>query len=704
MTKKWLDPQATEESKKYRNPIPSRELILEVLNYYGKASCEKICQELEIYNAQSIIAIKRRLKAMIRDDQIFKISHNTFVVRCKQDKLQTTIVQADTENYYILKSMDDGKKYVLYKNKISLQINDVILIQTADNGEANFIKFLPKKNIEIIALYYELNNKKFIQTLNRKQEQHIEVSTSNNIKINPQDIVLAKLSFDTVRKKTLATIIKNFKQLDNLDDIVCLSMHNWQLPNKWSYQVQQEILELQNIAVNTRTDLRHLDFVTIDGVNAKDFDDAVFCEKLKDNTWKLFVAIADVSHYVAIDSAIDQEALHRGNSCYFPHKMIPMLPEILATDLCSLKPLVDRLALICEMHINTQGIIKQTKFYEATIKSKARLTYNAVANLFAKKKTTISNNLQQKLLLAHELYKILYKKRKESGILEFDSQECNIILNSHNRVKNIVTIQRNDAHCLIEEFMLAANISCANFLLQHKKPAIFRVHQGLKDNAILNLTFTLNSFAIDLPKKEIEAKDLSAILQNIQDKTKLHLIQNVILKYISQAIYSTQNIGHFALVLPAYTHFTSPIRRYSDLCSHRLLKNILNKETNNLTKIQLQQFAEHCSFTEKRADKASREVQNLAKCQYMRDKIGNIYQGIITHITSFGLFVELAKKSIEGLIHVNSLNDDYYHFDEMNHTLSGNSLNKVYSLGQQVTVKVTKVDVISGRIRLVLKK
>ena len=443
--------------------------------------------------------------------------------------------------------------------------------------------------------------------------------------------------------------------------------------------------------------------MTIDGADAKDFDDAVYCEP-SGKGWRLIVAIADVSHYVDSASALDQSAQERGNSVYFPGRVIPMLPEILSNGLCSINPQVDRLCMVCDMQVSHGGNIKSYRFYDAVMKSHARLIYGDVAALLdgdvvLRKKyadlVTHLENLQQ-------LYRAFSKQRRQRGTIDFDTTETVIKFGADKKIESIVPLIRNDAHKLIEECMIAANICAAKYLTKHKMPTLYRVHELPDNDKLIDLRAFLKSLGLKLEGgAQPESKHYAQLLEQVGKRPDAHLIQTVMLRSLKQATYTPENIGHFGLALTEYAHFTSPIRRYPDLLVHRAIRHLLKgkgPDSFEYSPDQMTVLGEQCSMTERRADEATRDVVSWLKCEYMMDKVGETFDGIISGVTSFGLFVELSGIYVEGLVHVTSLSNDYYNFDPVKHCLMGERTLQKYCLADKVNVKVTRVDLDEKRI------
>ena len=452
-----------------------------------------------------------------------------------------------------------------------------------------------------------------------------------------------------------------------------------------------------------REDVTALPLVTIDGETARDFDDAVYCEP-QGQGFRLVVAIADVSHYVKPGDALDQEAQARGNSVYFPRRVIPMLPEALSNELCSLKPQVDRLCMVCDMAIAGNGVVKRYRFYPSVMHSRARLTYTEVAAALGDPAGEMARSLRAlmpQLQALEQLYRVFAKARASRGAIDFETTETRMIFDAHGKIERIVPVERNDAHRIIEECMLAANVCASDFLREHEQPTLYRVHEGPAPEKLENLREFLSGFGLGLGGGDKpHAKDYAKLLASVKLRPDAKLLQTVMLRSLKQAIYSPDNKGHFGLAYEAYTHFTSPIRRYPDLLVHRAIKAGL--KNTRLREQDWQALGTHSSMTERRADEATRDVEAWLKCYYMRDHVGESFAGTVTGVTAFGAFVLLDEVLAEGLIHVSELGSDYFRFDPVRHSLVGERSGQAYRLADRVRVRVARVDLDRARIDFML--
>lgn len=663
------DPFADREAEKYPNPIPSREFILSVFETLKTPiHFNQLKKQLSITDEQEKIALRRRLRAMVRDGQLGKI-HKNYCLK-------------DFVNKY-------NSHQALDKSNESSQIKKIVGKLFQVNGFNYVVPFA---------------NKDF------GQDVLIPAGHENGAQIG--DSVVLEVIMPVFKwADPIGKVIKVLGVADNRDVLVSTAIASLDIPYVWHADIKKQVAttdkNIDHSILKSRVDLRHLSLVTIDGEDSKDFDDAVFCEVNKRGGWKLYVAIADVSYYVTEDSAVDNQAILRGNSVYFPGKVIPMLPELFSNDLCSLKPDVDRLCMVCEMHISQSGKLTKYKFYEAVMRSKARLTYNQVDELLNGNKNirVLDRSVLANLSELHNAFVVLHKQRKERGAIEFETSESKVVFNKKGEAIDIKTVKRNVAHRIIEECMLCANVATAKFLEKNNLLSIYRVHEGPTSVKLVDLKAFLAGVGLSLDSDNNPTpQDYSRLLQSVTDRPDADVIQMILLRSMCQAVYSTENIGHFGLAYPAYTHFTSPIRRYTDLLVHRHIKAILNNSVNELhmPAAKVKEVAEHCSMTERRADDATREVIKACKCQYLYKYIGHKFIGIISGVTKFGLFVEIKNIYVDGLVHINSLGQDYFIHDPVHHKLIGERSGQIYSLGMELEVIVSKVDLDRRRIDFVL--
>jgi len=476
-----------------------------------------------------------------------------------------------------------------------------------------------------------------------------------------------------------------------------IAVRKFELPHQFSKRTLAAAHALPDEArsedLHGRKDLRELHFVTIDGETARDFDDAVFCRR-EGRGFCLWVAIADVSHYVRHGDALDLEARERGTSVYFPRRVIPMLPEKLSNGLCSLNPQADRLAMACEMEITPSGEVSGYMFYPAVIRSHARLTYTEAWERLSNK------TAKEHLVVLYDVFKVLLEQRERRGAIDFETVETRMVFDARGKIERIVPEPRNDAHRLIEECMLAANVCAGNFVAEHAHPVLYRVHDVPSAEKVSALRAFLAELGLQLPGGEIpRPADYAQLLQRIRKRPDFALLQTILLRSLKQAVYSPNNAGHFGLAFDAYVHFTSPIRRYPDLLVHRAIKAILARK--RYDGVDWEGLGRHCSETERRADDASRDVENWLKCYYMRDHVGGTFSGTITGVAPFGLFVTLDDYFVDGLVHISELGRDYFQYDDARHMLLGDRTGMRYRLADRMTVKLVRVDIEQRKMDLV---
>jgi ribonuclease R len=485
-----------------------------------------------------------------------------------------------------------------------------------------------------------------------------------------------------------------------------IAIHSHAIPFKWPAAVDKQVqdfgTEVPESSMHGRTELREVDLITIDGADARDFDDAVYCMKA-DNGWRLLVAIADVANYVSVGSALDKEAIVRGTSVYFPDRVVPMLPEVLSNGLCSLNPNVDRLCMVCDMEVSSSGKVNKATFFEGVMKSKARLTYSQVGEfLSGASKTSVPSELQGSVRDLHDLYKAFAKQRSRRGAIEIDLPQTKFKLNDDGEIDRIEVVPRNDAHRLIEECMIAANVEAAKFLKKHKIPALYRVHPKPDTDRFNELRLYLVSLGLKVPHPDhVEPRHFTQLIGQVKDRPDSAAITMAMLRSLTHAEYSPANIGHFGLALESYAHFTSPIRRYPDLLVHRAIRHIIRggkPGKYDYAPKEMERLGMITSAHEKRAEEATRDVEAWLKCQYMEQHLGDEFDGVITGVTNFGVFVQITELMTDGLVHVTSLANDYYKYDAGSQRLVGERSGDSYSLGEEMRIRVQRVDMETRKI------
>ncbi len=716
---KWRrnkDPKLDREISKYQNPIPSREFIMQYLRECGKPVRRgDIFAAFEITEDAERDAMRRRLRAMERDGQIVFTRRGGYGLTDKLDLVRGRVSGHKDGFGFVIP--EDGKTDLFLSNGEMRQVFDgdrvlarVVGTDRKGRREGEIVEVLERYATEIVGRFYIEGGVSFVIPEKKNITQDIIVpKDARGQAQSGQYVTVAITAWPSRRSQAVGSVMEVLGEHMAPGMEIDVAMRSYGLPHTWPealhYEIDQLSEEVSDEDKQGRVDLRAKPFVTIDGEDAKDFDDAVYCEPGKRGRFTLFVAIADVSHYVKPHTSLDQEAYVRGTSVYFPGRVIPMLPEILSNGLCSLKPKTDRLAMVCEMSITASGKIADYKFYEAVIHSHARLTYTEVYKMLVEQHQVMRKHYQNLISHLEQLYalfEILHARREERGALEFDTTETQVIFDTERKIKQIVPYERNDAHRLIEECMLLANVSAANFLLHHKLPSLYRVHQGPNQDKLADVRKFLGEVGLTLRGgNNPKPKDYCRLLDEITDRPDAHLIQTVLLRSLSQAVYTPDNIGHFGLAYDSYTHFTSPIRRYPDLLVHRAIRHQLQHKSNHKYLYDHDNMVElgaHCSMTERRADEATRDVMDWLKCEYIQDRVGEEFAGIITSVCPFGIFVELKDIYVEGLVHVTALVNDYYHYDAVKHRMIGERTRTMYRLGDPVQVKVVRVDLAKREI------
>lgn len=730
--KKNKDPFTQREAEKYDNPIASREWILSILDKQTKPiSLKKLCNFLDIAEQDKIQALSYRLGAMIRDQQITQNRKGGYL-NISHDNLIEGIVSIQRDGYGFLISSAESKDIFLNAKEMRKVFHGdcvkvAVTYESKQGKKEGEIRSIVKRNTLKLVGRIQVDRQQ-IRLISDNPKIHHSVILDNplNLAISKEDIVVVDITQQPSLKAGPKGVIK-----EKLGDIhqpgieIEMASHNFGIPHIFPDAVNNATAKLKDTPEEAdkkqRFDLTHLPFVTIDGEDARDFDDAVYCEAKRAGGWRLYVAIADVAHYVQPGSALDQEAQLRGTSVYFPEQVIPMLPEKISNGLCSLKPKEDRLAMICEMTISAKGRLSGYQFYEAVIYSHARLTYHDVGLALTQKKpiNNITSALLPHLKQLEALYGALNQQRELRGTIDFETTETRIVFNQQRKIEAIVPVTRNKAHKIIEECMLCANVSAARFLDKQSIPTLYRVHEGPPEKKKAIFMDYLAELGLALSAKSITPADYQSLLARVQARDDAHLIQTMMLRSMSQAQYQPDNKGHFGLAYSAYTHFTSPIRRYPDLLVHRAIKSIIKSALpiKQVKRIEGQssipqsqsypydtayilQLGEHCSMTERRADEATRDVNNWLKCEFLSQHIGETFEGMIAAVTQFGCFVELHPLFIEGLVHVSYLDDDFYHFDAKKQRLIGEHQRKVFKMGDTLKVSVEKIVIEERRIFL----
>ena len=695
------------------------DIICNYLSSKSEPVTTKVIAEILGRGSKRGIDETEKLLEQLRDqNKIRQVRKHRWVAIGKETTITGKIIGHIDGHGFVVPNEGGEKVHLRSHDMREAMHNDVVTVRLTgrDKRKKRFgqiVEIVERGNQQIVGRYYQERGLNFVVPQDQRISQDIFIAPDSIPTPAPESgqVVLCDITQQPSRNfQPVGTIIEILGDYMAPGMEIEIATHEFGIPHVWPTAVLNES-EKYGETVNgddhpNRKDIRQLPLVTIDGEDARDFDDAVFCEP-NECGYRLLVAIADVSHYVKKSSALDEEAYQRGNSVYFPRQVIPMLPEVLSNGLCSLNPLVDRLCMVCDMQFSKEGVRTQFEFYPAVMHSHARLTYTQVAAHLAKaevpeKGKEIKGSLHEPIDHLFELATLLGKKRRQQGSIDLDIAEPVILFNDDRKIASVIPRERNDAHKLIEECMLAANICAADELEHSGLAGVYRVHDQPDSEKVVEARQFIRQFNVMLTGgDEPHPSDYSKLINKLEDPIVIRVVHQALLRSFKQARYSEENDGHFALSFDSYTHFTSPIRRYADLHVHRQLKRLIKEPTledQDKAFDVVAAMAEQTSMTERRAEKASRAVIQWLKCEFMHHKIGEKYTGIINTVTDFGLFVELEEYFIEGLIHITALGDDYYRFNEVDRVLFGESNGQRYRAGQKIEVQIARVDLEQRRI------
>ena len=725
------DPFAERESQNYENPIPSREFILDFLKQANvPMNRNDLFEALQLKGEDQYEGLRRRLRAMERDGQLVFTRRQCYALPEKLELIKGHVI-GHREGFGWVRpegSLGKDADILLPHHQMRTIIHgDYVLVQPAGTDkrgrkEGRLVRILEERKTQIVGRFFLEQGYSYVVPDDSRIHQDILIPNELRGGARMGNVVVIEITDRGARNRGMMGKIVEVlgeNMAPGMETQIAIRTH--QIPHEWPNEVEKQIKHFsENVpedAKKGRVDLRSLPLVTIDGEDARDFDDAVYCEAKKGGGWRLWVAIADVSYYVRPDSALDKEAIVRGNSVYFPSQVVPMLPEVLSNGLCSLNPQVDRLCMVCEMTISATGKLSGYKHYEAVMNSHARLTYNKVADMLngdeelRERYAPLVPHLEE----LNNMYRVLKKAREVRGAIEFETVETKFIFNANRKIDRIEPLVRNDAHKIIEECMILANIASASYVEKAKEPALYRIHETPGEERLMGFRDFLGELGLNLGGGlEPSPTDYAMLMQQVGERPDKELIQTMLLRSMKQAVYNPDNCGHFGLALKRYAHFTSPIRRYPDLLLHRAIKYLIAKENGTLRDNRtptggfhysfddMDFYGEQCSMTERRADDATREVSDWLKCEYMQDHVGEVLDGVIANVTGFGFFVRLTELHIDGLVHISSLDNDYYQFDPIGQRLIGESFGAIYRLGDSVKVKVQAVNLDDRQIDFAL--
>jgi ribonuclease R len=717
------DPYREREAGRYEHPVASREYILQTLKEQGVPVMEQDLERLLQIKPDERDGFSRRLGAMERGGEIMRNRRGAICVVEKLDLVRGR-VQGHPDGFGFLVRDEGGPdlflgpkemREVMHGDRVMARI---VGVDRRGRPEGQIVEVLDRGQQRLVGRLHSQHGILHVTAEDRRISHEILVQPDEARGAKAGQVVTVELiSQPSKHAQPVARVVEVLGNYADPGMEIEIALRKHALPNEFSRAAERLCAQLPDAVTaedrEERADLTGLPLVTIDGETAKDFDDAVYCEPIQLQSkrgtqgaagFRLVVAIADVSHYVKPGDALDGEALSRGNSVYFPRRVIPMLPEKLSNGLCSLNPNVARLAMVCDMRVDTKGDIESYKFYPAVFRSHARLTYTEVAAMLEEPGGEAGRRyqaLRRHIEHLSQLFRMLARARERRGAIDFETIETQMIFDDQGKIDRIIPVRRNDAHRIIEECMLAANVCASDFLRERDHPMLYRIHEGPTSEKLAALREFLKGFGLQLTGgDDPHARDYAKLLARVKDRPDAQLLQTVMLRSLQQAVYSPDNVGHFGLAYESYTHFTSPIRRYPDLLVHRAIKAALRRrryEPGNW-----HELGAHCSMTERRADDATRDVANWLKCYYMKDRVGDIFPGSISGVTAFGVFVALDDVYVEGLVHISELGKDYFHFDAAKHHLMGERTHKRFRLGDRVRVQVARVDLDTSRIDFTL--
>lgn len=718
---KLLDPQAAREASRYEQPIASREMIVQLLaTADGPLDAVEVANRLGLTEPDRLDALNKRLGAMLRDGQLLQNRRGGYAPAARMDLIPGVVI-ANPDGFGFLRP-DAGGGDDLFLPPFEMRkamhgdrvLGSVTGVDRRGRREGAIVEVLERRLNRLIGRYTVEAGISYVEPDDKRIQRNILIPPESRLEaIQGQLVVCEIVKAPDARRPPIGRVLAVLGDRLTASLAVEAAIHGHDIPHEFPPEVLAEAaavpVDVEAATAASRVDLRALPLVTIDGEDAKDFDDAVYCEPNRDG-FRLVVAIADVSQYVRRNTPLDEEAVKRATSVYFPGFVVPMLPETLSNGICSLKPKVDRLCFVCDMQIDRQGQVSESKFYEAVMNSYARLTYTQVWNAVGEgvpeedrgHALGVVGALLPQIQRLHQLYRILDKARQKRGAIEFETSEVRFVLGPQGEVTQAGMIQRNDAHKLIEECMIAANVEAAKFLLASAIPAPYRDHDKPPEAKYTDLLEFLKEFKLRLPPwGKVQPRDFRQLLETIRDRPDAALLESVVLRSQSLAVYAPDNIGHFGLALAAYAHFTSPIRRYPDLLVHRAIKHALgggNASSYAYSQHAMAALSLQCSERSRRADEAQREVDERYRAAWMEQHVGGRFPGTISGVTSFGLFIELDDSKVNGLVHVTQLPRDFYHFDPIRKTLTGERRGREYRLGDRVEIIVLKASVEDRRI------
>ena len=713
MPKKKSKKTHKRKAKSYKHPIPGRNELLDFLEKSGKPlKINNMMAELGLKGQRMRALLEEQLNKMVRAGQIIQNRRGEFCLTAKLD-LITGAVSGHRDGFgFVIRDGGGDDVYLSAREMRPLFDGDRVAIKIIGKDrrgkpEGNLVEVLERGVREVAGQFIRERGIGLVIPDNSRISHRILIAKGESGKAKPGQIVVAEiLDYPSRVEQATGRVVRVLGDPKQKGIATDIAIESHAIPTGWPAAVREEIRifgkDVPEVAKKDRVDLRGVDLITIDGADARDFDDAVFCEP-SGKGWRLIVAIADVAHYVEVGTALDKQATTRGTSVYFPDRVVPMLPEVLSNGLCSLNPKVDRLCMVCDMRIDKDGKVSKSTFVEAVMNSSARLTYSQVGDfLSGKANNEVPKKIHAVLRNLHDLYNAFAKARQRRGAIELDIPGTRFELGEDGSIAAIRVVERNDAHRLIEECMISANVQAAKFLRKNRIPGLYRVHAKPDADRFDELRLYLLTLGLKVPHPDhVEPRQFNMLLQQVKGRPDSASISMAMLRSLTHAQYTPTNIGHFGLALDAYAHFTSPIRRYPDLLVHRAIRHIIRGGKPGRYHYDagtMERLGTITSAHERRAEEATRDVEAWLKCEYMEGHVGEEFDGVITGVTNFGLFVQISELMIDGLVHVTSLANDYYHYESGSQQLVGERSGKKYSLGEAMRVKVQRVDMETRKI------
>ncbi|MBT8443638.1 MAG: ribonuclease R, partial [Gammaproteobacteria bacterium] len=706
----------TRQSRRYSHPVPDASTILQTLEEFGvPVGFDDLADKLGVSGERALRALRRNLQKMAASGRLLINRKGEYCLPAKLG-IVTGIVSAHADGFgFLVPDEGDTDIYLPFQEMRQLLNGDRVAVRVVGSSRGkpagSVVEILERGKHTAVGHYRREHGVGYVVEAGRSPHSFVIPNHHRGDAKSGDLVKLEIIEYPSAHREAQGKIVKVLGDPTDPGMITDVAIEQFEIPVEFPAQVTKEADKFGDGVKagdkQGREDLREYPLITIDGADARDFDDAVYAEPDGDG-WRLIVAIADVSHYVRPETPLDQEATKRGTSVYFADRVVPMLPETLSNGLCSLKPKVDRLCMVCDMRVGSTGKVSKSRFYRGVMRSAERMTYEQVdeihrGDVSARKKYS---RIIPQINNLYGVFSALLGARRRRGALDLDLPEVQIIMGDDNHIDRIAPRRRNDAHRLIEECMIAANVEAGRFLGRERLASLYRVHDKPEEDRFEDLRLLLQEIGFKVPDEaRTDPGKLNRLLEQIADRPDYAVLAVAVLRSLSQAVYQPHNIGHFGLGLNVYAHFTSPIRRYPDLLVHRSIGHRIDGGKPGAFRYDqaaMEQLGKTCSMLERRAEDATRQAEARYKCAYMLDHVGDVLPGVVTGVTHFGLFVTLDELFIDGLVHVTSLGNDYYHAEHGGLRLTGERTGRSYGLGDSVTVRVLRVDIDEAKLDFAL--